>query len=211
MNQYRWTLEKVKSGLEKFYKENNRYPTATEVNEFPSLPSSRQIERRFGGLVKLRKTLKLSGPWDFTKGAYSSLRAKTINTRAHEKEKIIYGYLTKRFGVPFVHREYFFTDDRRARTDFFVHCQNGNFSVDVFCPKDKHNLINCINSKMKTYGDKLTLQYPVIFLMVNENISEGEIADLVANKKNKLRSYQEVMTLNQLKRFCEEKIPFELK
>jgi len=64
---------------------------------------------------------------------------------------------------------------------------------------------------MKTYGDKLTLQYPVIFLMLNENIPEGEIADLVANKKNKLRSYQEVMTLNQLKRFCEEKIPFELK
>ena len=39
-----WTIEKIKNGFEKFYAENKKYPTADEINDFNSLPSSRQIE-----------------------------------------------------------------------------------------------------------------------------------------------------------------------
>lgn len=210
MDQYKWNLENIKNGLEKFYKSNERYPTSHEVDQSPNLPSSRQIQRRFGGLVELRKVLNLSGPLDFTKGEYSSTRAKTINSRAHEKEMIIYKYLINIFGVPFVHREYFFTDDRRARTDFFVHCQNGNFSVDVFFPKDKYSLSVCLNSKMRTYGDDLMLQYPVIFLMLNDAISKEEVSRAVENKKYKLSSYQKVMGMAEFEKFCIDRIPFKI-
>jgi len=208
MDQYIWDLENIKTGLENFYNAHGRYPTSREVDCYPDLPSSRQIQRRFGGLVELRKVLNLSGPQDFTKGSYSSERARSINKRAHNLEKSIYDFLVTKFGKPFVHREYLFTDDHRARTDFFIHTKDGNFSVDVFFPKDRSNLINCLNSKMKTYGNTLMLQYPVIFLMMNDEISEEEMTAAANNKKNKLLEYQQIMNFNQLKLFCANKCPY---
>lgn len=207
----KWTVDKIRASFAMFYKENGHYPTVPEIDESKYLPSSRQLQRLFGGVPQLRAILNLDCPHDFTKGKYSSNRAKTINSRASNKEKEIYDLLCKRFETPFVHREYFFSDDHRARVDFFVHCKNGNFSVDVFFPRNKHNFISCLNSKMKTYGDKLMLQYPVIFLMANPEIPKNEIEKAVENKKNKLREFQKVMTLEDFNDFCETKIAFRIK
>ncbi|HEY4524325.1 MAG TPA: hypothetical protein VJL36_01005 [Candidatus Paceibacterota bacterium] len=205
-NKLRWTLEKIQNGFERFKKEAGRFPTATEIDSCVYLPSSRQIQRRFiGGLPALRKQLKLDGPLDFTKGVYSSNRAKSINKRAHNLEREIYKYLVQRFGKMYVHREYFFTDDRRTRTDFFIYHRDGTFSVDIFYPKDRRNLSGCLNNKLRTYSNTIMLQYPVIFLMMNDNITEEEINGLLANKKQKLSSYQKVMTLRQFKNFCGNK------
>ena len=206
MREIKWTIEKLREGFEKYKKEQGRYPTAVEIDSYAHLPSSRQIQRRFkGGLPELRKQVKLDGPEDFTKGEYSSERAKTIGKRAHKIEKGIYDYLVNLFGKPFVHREYFFTDDHRTRTDFFIYAKNGNFSVDVFYPKDKRNLIGCLNSKMKTYGYAVMINYPVIFLMMNEEITEEDITDILERKKNKLHKQQCVMTRVQFEQFCLKK------
>lgn len=201
----KWTLEDIKVGFDKFYSEHSRYPTATEIDVCAYLPSTRQVQRRFGGLPQLREILKLKGTHDFTKGEYSSNRAKKINKRSNELETRVYHYLVSKFGKPFVHREYLFSDDRRTRTDFFVFCSDGNFSVDVFYPGNVKNMTGCLNSKLKTYSNNLTLQYPIIFLMLNDEISESEIENMLSKKKNPLRSYQKVMTMNQFKRFCEKK------
>lgn len=209
-NQKPWTIEEIKDGLNNFYSEHNRYPTTAEFDKYSFLPSSRQIQRRFGGLVELRKTLGLTGPKDFTKGAYSSARAKTINERANLLEKEIFDYLVNKFGKISVHREYFFTDDRRTRTDFFVYCKNNkHFSVDVFYPKDRQNLLGCINSKLRTYRHAIMLEYPVIFLMMNKDITEDDIRTLLDRKKNKLHKNQEVMTMGQFKTFCDKQKPME--
>lgn len=205
-NKKSWTTEEIKAGFEHFYNKYNRYPTAHEIDAYPHMPSSRSIQRQRGGLVALRKKLGLKGPQDFTKGEYSRERAKMINKRAHQLEKDVYDFLVQKFGKVSVHREYFFTDDRRTRTDFFIYCENGNFSVDVFYPKDKKNLIGCLNSKMRTYGQGATLQYPVIFLMMNKNITQEDVALYIQRKKNKLQPYQQVMTFTELQRFCELKI-----
>jgi hypothetical protein len=201
----KWTIERIKEGFNKFYSLHKRYPTTTEIDSFPSLPSSRQIQRRFGGLPALRKQLNLSGPTDFTTGQYSSDRAHSINDRSHKLEQTVYEFLIDRFGKPFVHREYFFTDDKRTRTDFFVYWEKGNFAVDVFYPKDKHNLLGCLNSKMRTYKTNQLLNYPVIFLMMNDDIGREKIALILSNKKIKLRSNQSVMLYDQFKDFCKEK------
>ncbi len=206
MRQAEWTLEKLSDGFNKFKSENGRYPTSHEIDNYSHLPSSRQIQRRFvGGLPALRKQLKLDGPEDFTKGEYSSQRALMISKRAHGLEKIIYDFLVKKFGLPFVHREYFFVDDKRTRTDFFIYAKNGNFSIDVFYPKDVKNLINCLNSKMRTYSQSMMLEYPVIFLMMNDAISKEEIQSIIKRKKNKLRTHQQVMTFEELQNFCSQK------
>lgn len=196
-----WNLKNIKSGFDGFFRENKRYPTATEIDNYPGLPSSRQIQRRFGGLASLRRELKLDCQDDLTKGEHSSRRAKEINKRASRIEKELHTYLVGRFGNQFVHREYPFGDDRRVRTDFFVFSKNGNFAVDAFYPKDTRNLIGCLNSKMSTYAG-LDIKYPVIFLMMNESISAGEVAKIISRKKNKLQPHQLVMTFKELQEFC---------
>ena len=201
-----WTIEKIKKGLEDFYKEHNRYPTCTEIDQSTKLPSSRQIQRRFGGIPNLRIKLELKGQSDFTKGVHSSERAYMINHRAHKVEKEVHTYLIKTFGEPFVHREFFFNDDARTRTDFYVYYKGGNFSIDVFYPNNILNLNGCLNSKLKTYNG-LQIEYPIIFLMMNDSISKEQIGKLLANKKNKLKDNQIVMTFDQFKVFCDSKKP----
>lgn len=206
MNKSKWTLESIKNGLELFHAENGHYPTSVEIDRYAKLPSSRQIQRMFGGLPALRKQLNLKGqPEDFTKGEYSSGRARMIGERSHLIEKEVYTYLVSLYGEPFVHREFFFTDDKRNRTDFYIYHKSGNFSVDVFYPKDKRCLTGCLNSKLRNYSVNYQFKYPVIFLMMNREINEETIRTILERKVNKLRPYQSLMTFNQFKKFCEGK------
>jgi hypothetical protein len=200
-----WSIKKIKEGFENFYREHGHHPTAHEIDAYPGLPTSRSIQRSNGGLVTLRKQLNLGGQIDFTTGKHSSARAHIIGQRAHATEKEVYDCLIKQFGQMRVHREFMFTDDRRTRTDFYVYCTEGNFSVDVFYPKDKYNLAGCLNNKMRTYRGA-TLQYPVIFLMMNPDIEEI-VSRLVENKKNKISRHQRVMTLARFKDFLRGRTP----
>lgn len=207
----KWTLEKIKEGFEKFYKAEERYPTSVEIDNYHFLPSSRQIQRRFGGLPTIRKELGLKGPTDFTKGEYSSERSRTIGKRAHKVELEVYTYLANIFGKPFVHKEHFFSDDKRARSDFYIYCKDDNFSVDTFYPSDRKNLIGCLNSKLRTYGNSNKnvgqLESPIIFLMMNKDIREEIIEEILEKKVNKLNSMESVMTFEEFKKYCKKKIP----
>lgn len=210
-NQKTWTLENLKSGLEHFYKEHSRYPTTPEINAYQYLPSSKTIERRFGGVLGLRKDLGVAGQHDFRTGKHSSLRAKLINKRANETERSVYELLVDQFGKEFVHREYFFTDDKRTRADFFVYDRESGFCVDVFYPSNKHNLIGCLNSKIKKYRSLHMRQYPIIYLQMNSNLTQIELNMVIKNKKNKLPGGQELMSLDSFKEFCKSRKPLKLR
>jgi len=174
------------------------------MDQCPYLPNRKTIERKFGGMLRFRELLSLEGQVDYTTGAYSSDRAKMIGKRAHEMEKKVYDELVLRFGRPFVHREYFFTDDRRTRADFYVYGLKKNFLVDIFYPKDRRNMIGCLNNKYKKY---LTISRatsePVLFVMMNEDMNEGDIRDVVSGRKRKLLSHQSVITFKQFIEYCE--------
>ncbi len=201
MSKNTWTLEKLKKGVESFYKEYGHYPTALEIDAYPLLPSSRQIQRIFGGLVTMRQSLGLGGQNDFTKGQYSSERAHTIGKRAHKIEKELYDYLVGVFGNMRVHREFFFSDDKRNRVDFYIYDKNDkNFSIDIFYPANLRTLAGCLNSKMRTHRG-VVLEYPVIFLVANPDLKEEDINKIVNNKKNKLHPNQKVMTMIQFKQY----------
>src|SRR3990167_9427156 len=75
-----WTLENLRDGLLYFYELNGRYPTAPEIDNFDYLPSSRQIQRKFGGLEKLR-TLLGHTEVSFSKGVYRSRIAQIVGKR----------------------------------------------------------------------------------------------------------------------------------
>jgi len=205
-----WKLEELKAGLEHFYKERGRYPTATEVDAYPHLPSSRSIERRFGGLVELRKTARLDEIFDFRTGSHSTKRARFINDRAHKVEHTVYNFLVTRFGKELVHREYFFTDDHRTRADFFVYDERNGFCVDVFYPASRRNLIGCLNIKLKKYsGTAHLMAYPVIFLQMNEDMSQEVLDGIVKAKKKGLVQGQYLMGWGTFKDFCQSRNPMQ--
>ena len=204
-----WTMENIASGFEHFYKLHKKYPTTQEIDNFEFLPTARSIQRKFGGVVAVRKHLKLSCEHDLTKGAHSSKRAFKINQRAHSTEKEVHRYLVNCFGTRFVHREYFLFDDKRTRIDFYVYYKGGEFSVDVFYPDNRHNLIGCLNSKMRKYDNEIMSQNPVIFLQMNNKIDSLELESIVSNKKNKLKNNQHLMDIEALKHFCKEKKPLK--
>lgn len=205
-----WSENDVLDGLRAYKKTFGRYPTATEVDSCVTLPSARTLQRTFGGLVALKK--KLGGTVDeidFRTGSHSSNRARAINKRAHENEQEVYMYLCERFGKPFVHREYFFTDDHRTRADFFVYDSQQGFCVDVFYPENRQNLNGCLNIKLNKYSAAYAyMQYPVIFLQMNKKISQEEIATILENKKRKLNEQMKLLTYNEFIAFCKKREPF---
>lgn len=205
-----WKLGELRAGLENFNAKNGRYPTASEVNAYLYLPSARTIERSFGGLVELRKTLGLNSQVDFREGAHSSARAIKINTRAHHVEQEVYAFLEKCFGRQFVHREYFFLDDKRTRADFFVYDKASGFCVDVFYPSDKRNLIGCLNNKLAKYQGSQMNQYPVIFLQMNKELNQELLNAVINNKKKKLLAGHYLFAWDSFTDFCAKRKPLKI-
>ena len=209
---YTWPLERIQEGLTRFYKEHGRYPTASEFDSYEHLPRAKTAERRFGGLIELRKQLKLGEESDLRTGSHSSHRAHLINTRAHEQERIVYEYLTKRFGKEFVHREYFFTDDHRTRADFFVYDKAAGFCVDVFYPASLRNLIGCLNIKLTKYGATTALlPYPIVFLQMNREIDQPTLDAFVRRKKRGIPKGQHLMEWESFQTFCSSRRPLKVR
>ncbi len=202
-----WTLDELRDGFVEFYKEHGHYPTSQEIDTYQYLPSSRLMQRKYGGLVALRKSLGLDGQDDYRTGAHSTERALKIGRRANETEHVVHNYLSERFSKEFVHREFFFNDDARTRVDFFVYDADGNFCVDVFYPSDYRNLIGCLNSKQGKY---INSSYPTIFLQMNPDITQEQVDKLLMNKKNKQLKNQYVMGWQAFEKFCADREPRRL-
>jgi CRISPR/Cas system-associated endoribonuclease Cas2 len=199
-----WTKKELEAGLKFFFETNKRYPTASEVDLCEYLPSARTIERSHGGLVQLRKELKLDTEPDYRAGKHSSDRAHLINDRAHKVEQKVYTYLIERFGKQFVHREYFFTDDKRTRADFFIYDNGTGFCVDVFYPNSLRNLSGCLNLKLNKYSKEYMdqLQYSVIFLQMNKDLVQEQLNKLIKGKKRPLLKNQYLMDWISFQQFC---------
>ncbi|MFZ2303392.1 MAG: hypothetical protein WAV98_01210 [Minisyncoccia bacterium] len=200
-----WKLLELKAGLENFYTKNGRYPTAPEVDAHPYLPSARSIERNFGGLVELRKTLGLDTQSDFREGTHSSKRARTISVRSRRVEQEVAEYLKKRFKRDSVHHRHSFFDDKRTRVDFFVNDKLGGFCVEVLCPLDRRNLIGCLNSKLAKYQSPQLNQHQVIFLQMNKGLDQALLDSVIKNKKNKPLAGHHLYSWDSFVKFCEKR------
>ncbi len=197
-----WKLEELKAGLEDFNTTHGHYPTAPEIDVHPYLPSARTIERKFGGVIGLRKALGLDTQTDLREGAHSSKRASTINVQAREVKKEVLTYLSKYFVRHSVQPGYSFFDDKRSRVDFFVQDDSGGFCVDVLYPSDKRNLIGCLNSKLMKYQGLQMNQYTVIFLQMNKQLDQNILDSVIKNKKKKLLTGQYLFSWDSFTEFC---------
>ena len=119
-----------------------------------------------------RKSLNLYN--DHRTGSKRAITALNTNQRAMEWNNKIYKILLTMFDERDIHQESSIFDDRRNRTDFKIYGKK-IFLVDIFYPSNIHNLVGCVNAKMRKYPknlrDYLDKKFDkVIFLNLNNNI-----------------------------------------
>lgn len=167
-DQKAWTKHQILSGLQHFYKLNDRYPTAIEIDSFEFLPSSRSIQRQFGGLVVLRKELIPDSHSNYTQGAYRSSVAKVTWHRAAKYEEEFYNFLCAHFDPVAIH-EHKVMRPGNISSDFYIYInERQGVIIDLFYAKDMHSLRGVINIKKKRYE---SLTQKTIFLLVgNEEL-----------------------------------------
>jgi hypothetical protein len=179
-----WTLENIADGFKKFFADEGRYPTADEVDAFDFLPTSRQIQRAFGGLRELRAKLNLH-ILDYGCGESRSKIAHEVNFRSNLGEREIERSLIEKFGEYFVHVEKLIKKGK-SRADFVVYAKNYTFAVDVFHPRSLLNLKKIVNIKQDKYE---SISWDVYLVNLNpDNITDDSLAQAVQNKDKKLSS-----------------------
>ncbi|MDB5182219.1 MAG: hypothetical protein JWO47_3 [Candidatus Saccharibacteria bacterium] len=126
-----WNEEKIKAGIENFRREFGRIPTSRDFDEVTYLPSARQVQRAYGGLVTLRKTLGYDDT-DFTRGDLRKLIATNSNKRGLSAEDDFEPLLVAKFGEPFVHVQKRYYKGSKNRYDFLVYAKNAVCGIDIF-------------------------------------------------------------------------------
>lgn len=174
-----WTMEQIREGFERFRIERGRLPIAPEIDKLDYLPSSRQIQRKFGGLEQLRKVLGYEDT-HFGKGSFRSEIATRSGIRGRDTELMLEKILREKFGEVFVHTERIF-DDSKNRVDFFIYSPDGNFGVDVFFTETMKDLQKNINLKIDKYR-----KFPhKLYLTVGTNIFSQTELDAYSDLKRK--------------------------
>lgn len=184
-----WSLESVKDGLQYFCDLNGRHPTALEIDAFDFLPSSRSMQRSFGGLVNLRKKLGLVDT-HFGKEKHRSQISLRVGPRGRQMEIEIEKVLTDKFGEVFVHSEKFF-NNTKSRLDFYIYCPNGNFGVDIFFPDNMATLKRNINIKERKYQN---ITFELYLVVANDLIEQSQLDQYVHTKKHILPAMTKIMT-----------------
>jgi len=191
-NHQSWNLENIRDGLEYFNELNGHYPNCREFNLFEYLPSTKTAERRFGGMVELRKTLSLPGSLNFSSGESRSEIAKQGDARAKIYEKEFYEFIISKIPEVRVH-EHKIIRPSGVCCDFFIYTtDNWGIVMDLFYAKDIKSLMNGVNIKLKKYT---SVQFPVFFIVVgNEQIKQADIDSLCANRKTLMPEHIHIFT-----------------
>lgn len=200
-----WTIEKIQKGLERYKQEHARYPTGPEMDVCDYLPSSRQIQRSFGGLKGLREKLGLD-IIDFRKGALRSQAVAQIGQRGHEWENHIERMLAKKFGEVYVHREQPLNQIFYA--DFVVYAQGITIAIDVFYPRSFHSFIRNLQIKLKHYS-RLSISYPLFLVYLNDQIDSEEIKRHLIRKAFPVPGFIKIISVKEFVQYVESLKPLE--
>ncbi|MFA6047696.1 MAG: hypothetical protein WCV59_01140 [Parcubacteria group bacterium] len=199
-----WTLEKIKEGFDKFYNLYDRYPAAYDIDDFDFLPSSRQIQRKFGGLISLRKDLGLEIN-NYMHGKVRSNKISEFLNKGKYYENIAYKLLIEKFGEKFVHVEkptYKRGDlheyNSKDRYDFYVYAKPTNFAIDVFGTSDSRGVVNIMNIKEKKYR-KINSKENLYFIYFGNNIKDEKVQSWLEKRKNKFPTNWKILSFKNFK------------
>lgn len=187
-----WSEARIKEGFDKFVKEHGRLPTAPEVDNCTYLPSSRSIQRSFGGLRELRKKLGYKDN-DFGIGSHRTRLATKANKGGIEAEIVLEVALNKKFGQVFVHTQRRYGDGK-ARFDFVVYTKLYTFGVDVFHTSTTRDMQKNINLKMEKYG-QIKKEYDLYFVVSSNTLHQSDISKATSNM-SKLQNKPNIIVLH---------------
>jgi hypothetical protein len=202
------SLNFIKFSMDRFHEECGRYPTAQEFDSCSYLPSSRTIQRKFGGLIKLRQDLGLE-VIDYTKGKPRSIKAKESIEKNKKNESLVYEELLKYFSEPFIHQQK--TYYLNTRSDFYIYNKTNNFHVDVLETSTFHNFVGIINIKNSKYRNtKEKVYYVLISKDADSLIKEFNLKRKKYMDTNPIFNHIEVLTLDQFKSKVKEYVPYSM-
>ncbi len=175
-----WTLESIQEGVDRYYNETGHYPTAIDFDECAYLPSARQVQRKFGGMENLRRSLGLLDI-NYTKGDLRRVIYDEFATRSLEAEDVLEVALVRHFGEPYVHTQKRYYKLMKNRWDFFVYYQGGYFGVDVFSTARKINLMKNVHHKLRKYADVPT-STDIYFVVDAPSLSDQDIVEVTGGQ-----------------------------
>lgn len=192
MGKYKlWKLEDLKNGIDRFYQEYGRFPTVSDLDNIDYLPSSRWIQMKFGGMVKVRKDLGYTDS-HLGIGKYRSGIAQQINKAGLDFEHEIEKILVYKFGEQFVHVQKR-VGNTRERLDFYIYSSSGNFGVDVTNVTGHfRNVQTNTNVKVAKYKN-LSLK---LLIVVNGDFQQDRIDDWLLNRIKPLPTNWRILTKN---------------
>ncbi|MBN1375995.1 MAG: hypothetical protein JXA01_07550 [Dehalococcoidia bacterium] len=196
-----WTTALLKQGFGRFLQENGHYPSALEIDACPYLCISRQIQRKFGGLPKLRLSLGIENS-NYSEGIHRKGIGVQVNKLATNSERDVGKMLRNRFGEICVHEEKRYGEGRN-RVDFFVFAKE-NFAVEVFNTYTLHGVLGNLNPKLKRFGD---FPYKLFFVITGAEFKQSQI-DKIINRKKKLLLTQNMkcICMNEFENECLNRI-----
>lgn len=208
-----WTLDKIKAGFDRFFELYQRYPTSYDVDNFDFLPSSRQIQRKYGGLPNLRKMLQLEVE-NYTKGQSRSDKVSEINKRGRQYENIVFNLLKGYFNEVFIHVEKPTSKlapiyDSKDRYNFYVYAKPSNFAIDVFEASNTRGLINIVNIKEKKYN-KISTNEKLYLIYFSENIDKIKLNNWLGNRRNKLLNKYILLNIDEFEKELKDYKSFSL-
>ncbi len=187
-----WNDMELMAGLGYFLKLHGHYPSAHEIDNFEYLPSSRSIQRSYGGLQKLRERLLPGQISNYTKGDHRSGIAKRTYSNGRSLEAIFYEYLVSQFKEIAIH-EHKLIRPGNVSCDFYIYtAETKGIIIDVFYAASITNLVNIINIKLKRYT--LVAEKTYLILMGNDNITQGMIDEKCSRRHIPLPTHGLVVT-----------------
>ena len=146
----------------------------------PYLPNVKTLERKFGGIVSIRRHLGIQNA-DYRSGEERSQTATRVGRGGFSLEESVYHRLVNLFHEPFVHNQArIVVGEQHLKVDFIVYHKQGRFAVDVFYPDtNRQRYSNNIALKYKTY-----FNFPLtLYLCIgNEEITEDMIVQNIKSK-----------------------------
>lgn len=163
------------------------FPGILDFDAHRPAPSARTIQRH-GGIISLYEKMELEYV-PKTHGAARALRATTANHNAFSTESDMYQKLTTVFGDRNVHRQSPYDTAERSlcRSDFKVFPEKTQpFFIDVFQAANMHNLIGCVNAKLKKIIP-LKVTAPIFFVSLEEEfVNPYAIKQYIAARKTRI-------------------------